>query len=238
MQQSHIFPLLLAGHIVYEEQCSHASRTLSYYVQYISHWLDHVLLSLITQTHTLFSLLGLSHAYVTSIGKLVGVVALKEVKSHFFSIFFFICLFIHPSWCDPVMRHDSELWWSHVVGSCSVTGCIMLYALIHAVIPPAGLNFNTHFFALCVSLLTVTESYRGLHSQRGEASSPSSQLQRRQQENQEAPTSLIHSFLPYSGQRPVGGGEQEGGGAGDEGVQGSSRVWLCSLLPRRHGEHQ
>uniref|UniRef100_A0A8C1GUW5 Chloride channel, voltage-sensitive 1b n=1 Tax=Cyprinus carpio TaxID=7962 RepID=A0A8C1GUW5_CYPCA len=32
------------------------------------------------KTHTLFSLLGLSHAYVTSIGKLVGVVALKEVK--------------------------------------------------------------------------------------------------------------------------------------------------------------
>ncbi|XP_067379242.1 chloride channel protein 1-like isoform X1 [Channa argus] len=30
------------------------------------------------KTHTLFSLLGLSHAYVTSIGKLVGVVALKE----------------------------------------------------------------------------------------------------------------------------------------------------------------
>uniref|UniRef100_A0A8C6NIW0 Chloride voltage-gated channel 1 n=1 Tax=Nothobranchius furzeri TaxID=105023 RepID=A0A8C6NIW0_NOTFU len=35
------------------------------------------------KTHTLFSLLGLSHAYVTSIGKLVGVVALKEVKSAF-----------------------------------------------------------------------------------------------------------------------------------------------------------
>ncbi|XP_070691668.1 chloride channel protein 1 isoform X2 [Pempheris klunzingeri] len=33
-----------------------------------------------TQTHTLFSLLGLSHAYVTSIGKLVGVVALKELQ--------------------------------------------------------------------------------------------------------------------------------------------------------------
>uniref|UniRef100_A0A6Q2XHR7 Chloride channel protein n=1 Tax=Esox lucius TaxID=8010 RepID=A0A6Q2XHR7_ESOLU len=32
------------------------------------------------KTHTLFSLLGLSHAYVTSIGKLVGVVALKEVR--------------------------------------------------------------------------------------------------------------------------------------------------------------
>uniref|UniRef100_A0A4W4EXV6 Chloride channel protein n=1 Tax=Electrophorus electricus TaxID=8005 RepID=A0A4W4EXV6_ELEEL len=32
------------------------------------------------KTHTLFSLLGLSHAYVTSIGKLVGVVALKETS--------------------------------------------------------------------------------------------------------------------------------------------------------------
>lgn len=35
------------------------------------------------QTHTLFSLLGLSHAYVTSTGKLVGVVALKEVRNVF-----------------------------------------------------------------------------------------------------------------------------------------------------------
>ncbi|XP_033830793.1 chloride channel protein 1-like [Periophthalmus magnuspinnatus] len=32
------------------------------------------------KTHTLFSLLGLSNAYVTSIGKLVGVVALKELQ--------------------------------------------------------------------------------------------------------------------------------------------------------------
>ncbi|XP_004569794.2 chloride channel protein 1 [Maylandia zebra] len=32
------------------------------------------------KTHTLFSLLGLSHAYVTSTGKLVGVVALKELQ--------------------------------------------------------------------------------------------------------------------------------------------------------------
>uniref|UniRef100_A0A3B4H8P6 Chloride voltage-gated channel 1 n=1 Tax=Pundamilia nyererei TaxID=303518 RepID=A0A3B4H8P6_9CICH len=32
------------------------------------------------KTHTLFSLLGLSHAYVTSIGKLVGVVALNELQ--------------------------------------------------------------------------------------------------------------------------------------------------------------
>ncbi|XP_050992719.1 chloride channel protein 1a isoform X2 [Labeo rohita] len=32
------------------------------------------------KTHTLFSLLGLSHAYVTNTGKLVGVVALKELQ--------------------------------------------------------------------------------------------------------------------------------------------------------------
>uniref|UniRef100_A0A4W5PQI6 Chloride channel, voltage-sensitive 1a n=1 Tax=Hucho hucho TaxID=62062 RepID=A0A4W5PQI6_9TELE len=41
------------------------------------------------KTHTLFSLLGLSHAYVTSIGKLVGVVALKEVRKRHFQIFTF-----------------------------------------------------------------------------------------------------------------------------------------------------
>ncbi|XP_048460538.1 chloride channel protein 2-like [Rhincodon typus] len=32
------------------------------------------------ETHTMFSLLGLNHAYVTSIGKLIGVVALKELR--------------------------------------------------------------------------------------------------------------------------------------------------------------
>ncbi|XP_048882515.1 chloride channel protein 1 isoform X1 [Brienomyrus brachyistius] len=32
------------------------------------------------KTHALFSLLGISHAYVTSIGKIVGVVALKELQ--------------------------------------------------------------------------------------------------------------------------------------------------------------
>lgn len=41
------------------------------------------------QTHTIFSLLGLDHAYVTSMGRLVGVVSLKEVStSHYVSINF------------------------------------------------------------------------------------------------------------------------------------------------------
>lgn len=50
--------------------------------------------SLITQTHTLFSLLGLSHAYVTSIGKLVGVVALKEVHLLLLLFFHFVRTFV------------------------------------------------------------------------------------------------------------------------------------------------
>ena len=40
-----------------------------------------VLGSSLYKVHTLFCLLGLSHAYVTDCGKLVGVVGLKEVGS-------------------------------------------------------------------------------------------------------------------------------------------------------------
>ncbi|NWI53040.1 CLCN2 protein, partial [Calyptomena viridis] len=36
--------------------------------------------SLFLQTHTIFSLLGLDHAFVTSIGRLVGMVSLKELR--------------------------------------------------------------------------------------------------------------------------------------------------------------
>lgn len=42
--------------------------------------LDSQLSPLFLQTHTIFSLLGLDHAYVTSIGRLVGMVSLKEVS--------------------------------------------------------------------------------------------------------------------------------------------------------------
>lgn len=34
----------------------------------------------ILKVHSLFSMIGINHAYVTNTGKLVGVVALKEVK--------------------------------------------------------------------------------------------------------------------------------------------------------------
>ena len=35
------------------------------------------------QVHSLFSLLSLSHAYVTSLGKLVGVVTLSDVSCYY-----------------------------------------------------------------------------------------------------------------------------------------------------------
>lgn len=41
---------------------------------------DPELSPLFLQTHTIFSLLGLDHAFVTSIGRLVGMVSLKEVS--------------------------------------------------------------------------------------------------------------------------------------------------------------
>lgn len=38
----------------------------------------------ILKVHSLFSMIGINHAYVTHIGKLVGVVALKEVSYRYF----------------------------------------------------------------------------------------------------------------------------------------------------------
>lgn len=36
------------------------------------------------KVHTIFSLLGMKHAYVTSLGKLIGVFALREVQVFIF----------------------------------------------------------------------------------------------------------------------------------------------------------
>uniref|UniRef100_A0A8C8JSV7 Chloride channel 2c n=1 Tax=Oncorhynchus tshawytscha TaxID=74940 RepID=A0A8C8JSV7_ONCTS len=47
------------------------------------------------KTHTIFSLLGLDHAYVTSIGRLIGVVSLKEREARIHS-FNLILLFTEP----------------------------------------------------------------------------------------------------------------------------------------------
>ncbi len=66
----------------------------------------------------------------------------------FVFIFSLSACFRHLSRFDPVTQRDSEMWWSHGVGSCSVTGCIMLHALIHAVIPLTALNSSPWMFTL------------------------------------------------------------------------------------------
>uniref|UniRef100_A0A8C8JP00 Chloride voltage-gated channel 2 n=1 Tax=Oncorhynchus tshawytscha TaxID=74940 RepID=A0A8C8JP00_ONCTS len=47
------------------------------------------------KTHTIFSLLGLDHAYVTSIGRLIGVVSLKEVSDTDHLDVRILCIFRH-----------------------------------------------------------------------------------------------------------------------------------------------
>ena len=50
-----------------------------HYKKYFLWWITY---SLSLQVHSLFSLLSLSHAYVTSLGKLVGVVTLTDVSEY------------------------------------------------------------------------------------------------------------------------------------------------------------
>ena len=53
-----------------------------------------IFFSLFFQVHSLFSMLGLNHAYVTAIGRIIGVVALKEVCIYlsFFHLYIFFTL--------------------------------------------------------------------------------------------------------------------------------------------------
>uniref|UniRef100_A0A674NBM3 Chloride voltage-gated channel 1 n=1 Tax=Takifugu rubripes TaxID=31033 RepID=A0A674NBM3_TAKRU len=67
------------------------------------------------KTHTLFSLLGLSHAYVTSIGKLVGVVALKEVRSGFWFFFSLLSACLSSSVRSDAAGCDDLMAWAVVL---------------------------------------------------------------------------------------------------------------------------
>lgn len=49
------------------------------------------------KVHSLFSMIGINHAYVTKIGKLVGVVALKEVNWLLIMYFFLLHTIIKTS---------------------------------------------------------------------------------------------------------------------------------------------
>ena len=68
-----------------EEQLAWEEEQLNSMVDFNECTIDPAPFQLVERTtllkvHSLFSMLGLSHAYVTSIGRLVGVVALKDVR--------------------------------------------------------------------------------------------------------------------------------------------------------------
>ena len=138
--------------------------------------------SFITQTHTLFSLLGLSHAYVTSIGKLVGVVALKEVKSLFLFFFFFFysssffslsACFSWPFWFNASQYRDV------MISCCGQSFCHRVHHALRSnscgystyrlqLISPDVLfsdttcHFNTFHCCVCSDLFLSSNSYRKL----------------------------------------------------------------------------
>ena len=68
-----------------EEQEQWEKEQLNAYVDISNCQIDEAPFQLVEQTslyrvHTLFSMLGLNHAYVTSFGRLVGIVALKDIR--------------------------------------------------------------------------------------------------------------------------------------------------------------
>lgn len=68
-----------------EEQEQWEKEQLNAYIDWSKCQIDEAPFQLVEQTslyrvHTLFSMLGLNHAYVTSFGRLVGIVALKDIR--------------------------------------------------------------------------------------------------------------------------------------------------------------
>lgn len=78
-------PRLRVVDMTLEEQESWEKEQLNAYIDISSCQVDEAPFQLVEQTslyrvHTLFSMLGLNHAYVTSFGRLVGIVALKDIR--------------------------------------------------------------------------------------------------------------------------------------------------------------
>lgn len=68
-----------------EEQLSWEEEQLAQPIDYAHCHIDPAPFQLVERTtllkvHSIFSMLGLQHAYVTTIGRLIGVVALKELR--------------------------------------------------------------------------------------------------------------------------------------------------------------
>ena len=76
-----------------EDQKQWEEEEMSVPVNFESSHIDPAPFQLVERTsllkvHSLFSMVGVNHAYVTAIGRLIGVVGLKEVRK--ISFFFFI----------------------------------------------------------------------------------------------------------------------------------------------------
>ena len=62
----------------------------------------------LVQIHSLFSLLTLSHAYVTSLGRLVGVVTLTDVSTYYTLYFVCTCMFVCVCVCVCVCVYCTD----------------------------------------------------------------------------------------------------------------------------------
>lgn len=265
----------LRGNCLQARPCELSTVTL----EHVPHWLDHALPSLSLLRHTLSSLCWVSVMPTLPVleswwaswhwKRYFG------FEKHFLRTSVVVFLSHSCVWSQVVLR-VIVTWWSHVVGSCcAVTDCTIFFFLRSDSVSYSSncprhvsldIVFSNHIyfllnkhllsfiFCLCLwtpppSPLTVAESYRGLDTQRGAASSPTGQLQRCQSESQEAPASLIHPLLAHQGQGPLGRGMSEGGGAGENGVQGgfpgeglvfprSSWVWCWSGPTQQCGHRQ
>lgn len=155
MQPRHVFLLLLAeklfmrsGAAMQAQYCQCAIRlTLTRLCPSLCRYSDpHSVLSAGPQSR-------LCHQY----WKAGGCRGIERGNGFLFIVgFFYLHVFRLLSWCHPLMQHDSELRGSHIAGRCSVTGCIMLYALIHSA-PFSQLNsLNVHFSNPTLSLQCVS----------------------------------------------------------------------------------
>ncbi|XP_043213460.1 chloride channel protein 2-like [Amphibalanus amphitrite] len=78
-------PTVLDMDMSYEQQKRWEEQELDKQVDFANCKIDPAPFQLVERTtllkvHSLFSMLGLNHAYVTAIGRLIGVVALKELR--------------------------------------------------------------------------------------------------------------------------------------------------------------
>ena len=147
----------MCRHVFFEDQCSHASTALSHHNAFNTDWMMSFLFDY-SDPHSVLSARSqsrLCHQYWKAGGRR-GTERGKVTFSFFFIPLHF-SLYLHVL-VSPLglMHHDIEMRWSHVVGSHSVTECIMLYALIHVVMPLTAYNSSSRMFFSVIQRVTST----------------------------------------------------------------------------------